>query len=1022
MLYKKNSSPSLTSELFKNPTCEYRGTPFWAWNSRLTASELERQIDIFKEMGLGGFHMHVRTGLENEYLSDEYMDLVNVCIDKAKKEEMLAWAYDEDRWPSGAAGGIVTKDVKYRQKGLLFSYDRAKTEAYWDEHKGNREKNALTYITSYDIVLDEKGYLKSYKQIGKDDAAKGYKWTLYWFYETDSSWYNDQAYVDTMDRESMKRFIDVTHERYAEKCGDEFDKTLPAIFTDEPQVLRKQNLNNSFDTDRDIIMPWTLRFPDEYRKRHNADVFDYLPEVIWELPPEVKSPHRYYYHDLVSELFTDAFADQIGDWCEEHNIALTGHMMEEPTLRSQTAAISEAMRSYRGFGIPGIDMLCNRTEFTTAKQCQSAVHQYGREAMLSELYGVTAWDADFRIYKFGGDWQAALGVTVRVPHLSWYSMNGEAKRDYPASIHYQSPWYKKYNLVEDHFARVNTALTRGKPVVKVGVIHPIESYWLHWGPNDKTLLARQPMDERFEELTKWLLEGGIDFDFISESLLPELCEKGDAPLTVGEMKYDAIVVPGCETLRSTTVERLDGFRKAGGKLIFMGSAPTLVDAIPSDMASKLYGESKTIDYNCTELLNSLEDNRVLTMRTKSGQLTTDFIYQMRQDADCRWLFICRDKIEYNKDVAGIYEAVLTLPGIVSAEEWDTSDGSIKPLDVKYERGNTVINLAMYNYRSYLIKITDGEKVTVAAKEPEMTDYVQAVCDGYELSEDNVLVLDRAEWNVDDGEIHPAEEILRLDNMARKLVGLRTRGGGIVQPWVVGDVPSEHKISLKFTFNSDIDYKGAYLALEQAADSEILFNGEDVDIKIDGWYVDKCIGKIALPEIKKGVNVLTVTQPLGARSNTENMFILGTFGVRLEGTKGAITTLPEKIYFTDLVYQGLPFYGGAVTYKFKAKSMDGKLNIKANYYRGAVMWVKVDGKDAGSIIYPPYVLSIDGIENGEHDVELTIYLNRYNSFGPLHLVDEMKSWHGPDAWRLTNDSWTDEFVLRRMGLLGAPKIF
>ena len=87
-----------------------------------------------------------------------------------------------------------------------------------------------------------------------------------------------------------------------------------------------------------------------------------------------------------------------------------------------------------------------------------------------------------------------------------------------------------------------------------------------------------------------------------------------------------------------------------------------------------------------------------------------------------------------------------------------------------------------------------------------------------------------------------------------------------------------------------------------------------------------------------------------------------------------------------------------------------------------MWVKVDGKDAGSIIYPPYVLSIDGIENGEHDVELTIYLNRYNSFGPLHLVDELKSWHGPDAWRLTNDSWTDEFVLRRMGLLGAPKIF
>ena len=110
MLYKKNSAPELTNELFRNPTSEFRGTPFWALNSYLTKEELCRQIDIFKEMGLGGFHLHVRTGLENEYLSEEYMNLIKDTVDKAKREEMLAWLYDEDRWPSGAAGGLVTKD------------------------------------------------------------------------------------------------------------------------------------------------------------------------------------------------------------------------------------------------------------------------------------------------------------------------------------------------------------------------------------------------------------------------------------------------------------------------------------------------------------------------------------------------------------------------------------------------------------------------------------------------------------------------------------------------------------------------------------------------------------------------------------------------------------------------------------------------------------------------------------------------------------------------------------------------
>lgn len=53
-------------------------------------------------------------------------------------------------------------------------------------------------------------------------------------------------------------------------------------------------------------------------------------------------------------------------------------------------------------------MLCDRREFSTAKQAESAVHQFGREGMTSELYGVTNWDFDFRGHKLQGDWQALL--------------------------------------------------------------------------------------------------------------------------------------------------------------------------------------------------------------------------------------------------------------------------------------------------------------------------------------------------------------------------------------------------------------------------------------------------------------------------------------------------------------------------------------------------------------------------------------------------------------------------------------
>ncbi len=1022
MLYKKNSSESLDKALFMNPTSEYRGTPFWALNSHLTTDELCRQIDVFREMGLGGFHLHVRTGLENEYLSDEYMSLMKDCVDKAKKEEMLAWLYDEDRWPSGAAGGLVTKDERYRGRCLLFSPFKVAENFTSDDSRaeGGRSNNGKV-LACYDIILDKDGYLLSYKRIGEEDEAEGTKWYAMLEIHGSSSWYNGQSYADTLNKEAIEKFIEVTHEKYRKKVGDEFGKTVPAIFTDEPQFTRKRVLNNSFDK-MDITMPWTDKVPELYKEAYGEDIFDTLPEVFWDLPGSAPSLPRYKYHDFIAELFAVSFADTVGNWCNKNGIALTGHMMEEPSLHSQTAALGEAMRSYRSFRLPGIDMLCNSHEFTTAKQAQSAVHQFGYEGMLSELYGVTGWDCDFRTYKHQGDWQAALGVTIRVPHLSWYAMKGEAKRDYPASIHYQSPWYKKYNLIEDHFARVNTALTRGKPVIKVGVIHPVESFWLHWGPNDKSAVFRESLNERFFDITRWLLEGSIDFNFISEALLPGLCEKGSAPLKVGEMEYDAIIVPGNETLRKTTVERLSAFRKAGGKLVFMGDAPSLVDAVPSDEAKDLFNESEQIDFSRASLLTALEDSRSLTIRYADGRLTDNYIYQLREDNDCRWLFICNSKEPGNKHVDYGNEIQIILNGEYVPEIYNTLDGTISGIKAEYREGKTIIRYSIYGYDSLLLRLTEGKTDCKAAQyEPEEAPETMGGLYDYELSEDNILVLDMARWKLDDDEEYSEkEEILRLDNKVRRRLGIKERGGSVIQPWVLGKLPKDHKVTLSFSFTSEIEYKDAVLALEDADIAEVSFNGNKAK-PLPGYYVDISIGKTAIGNIIKGENVLEITLPFGETANLENVFILGKFGVRICGANAIVTALPEKLAFGSLLTQGLPFYSGAVTYKMKATAEKDTLTVTASNYLGALIEVSVDNKEAGHIIYPPYTLEIKDVEKGEHDVDVKIYLHRYNSFGPIHLVNVKESWHGPGAWRSDGINWNYEYVLRDIGIMKTPGI-
>ena len=175
----------------------------------------------------------------------------------------------------------------------------------------------------------------------------------------------------------------------------------------------------------------------------------------------------------------------------------------------------------------------------------------------------------------------------------------------------------------------------------------------------------------------------------------------------------------------------------------------------------------------------------------------------------------------------------------------------------------------------------------------------------------------------------------------------------------------------------------------------------------------------LGKIEKCENVLEITLPFGETANLENVFVLGKFGVKVTGSVAVITALPEKLSFGSLQSQGLPFFSGAVTYKVNAVAKDGSITVTASDYMGTLIEVSVDGETKGNIIYPPYTLEIGGLVDGEHEVELKLYTHRYNSFGPLHLVNTGEKWHGPGAWRSEGVNWSYEYVLRITGILKTP---
>lgn len=1030
MLYKKNKTEDLDIELFKNPTSEYRAAPFWAWNCKMNPEMLGEQIDVFKEMGFGGFHMHSRTGMAMPYLEKEFMELVKFCTDKAKKEEMLSYLYDEDRWPSGAAGGYVTKNPRFRERYIEFSIEEIKS--FSKEQAINEGKPFLLAV--YDIVLNEKGGLFEYKLISKEDDAKGRKWYVYVKTAEETPWHNNQTYVDTLNKEAIDEFIKITYESYKNAVGDEFGKTVHSIFTDEPHCVKKIPLGFAHSTDS-AIFPWTFSIPEDFEEKYGYNLLEKLPEIVWNLPCGEVSVARYHYHDFISEKFAKCFADNCGKWCDENGIALTGHVLDEEKLLYQTSALGEAMRSYRCFGIPGIDMLCNKVELSTAKQCQSAVHQYGKEAMLSELYGVTNWDFDFRGHKFQGDWQAALGVTVRVPHLSWASMAGEAKRDYPASIHYQSPWYKEYKYIEDHFARVNTALTRGKPVVKVGVIHPIESYWINFGPEESTFDIRNQLDKKFSDIIEWLLFGTVDFDFICEALLPSQLKEKGGKLYVGEMEYDAIIVPDCITIRKTTLKMLKKFSLSGGKVIFTGECPKYIDAVLDNSAQKIYENSVRVPYDKISVLNAVNEFRTVEIKGEKGIPTDNLIYNMRDDNSCKWLFIAHGKDVYEpywestspREDSASQKISIHISGEYFPELYDTLSGEIYQIPFAIKNGKTVIDYDLYKGDSILLKLSKtahAKTNTVSLKkafhcEPSKTfRFMEKV--NFKRSEPNVLLLDRAEYSLNGEPLNEEEEILILDNICRKKMGWPLRMEAFAQPWVVKEEPITDFITLKFKINSEIEVIGAKLAIEDAEKLEINLNGENVPPIVNGWYVDKSIKTVALPKIKKGLNQLTVKIPFGKRTNTEWCYILGEFCVKVEGTISTIIPLTNKIGFSSLTNQGMPFYGGNVIYKTEIETPNCSAVIRANYFRGALIKVLIDGKDKGVIAFSPYKLRVDGLTKGKHTVEFVLFGTRINTFGGMHNVTQPK-WVGPNFWRSNDYRWCYEYVLKDTGILSSPVI-
>ncbi len=741
---------------------------------------------------------------------------------------------------------------------------------------------------------------------------------------------------------------------------------------------------------------------------------EHLPELVFDPADGDFSKVRHDYRRITTELFVEGFSQQIGQWCEERNIALTGHMLLENTICSQIRAVGSCMPHYEFMQWPGIDLLTDQAdELATAKQCSSAANQFGKERVLSELYGCTGWDY-------------AMGVNFRCPHLSHYSLAGGAKRDYPASILDHSPWWKYYRTVEDYFGRLSLMLTQGSLVSDVLVLHTVESGWgLPMPPPEERYGtgAMADLHEPMNEIIYALTEQHICWEFGDEGIMANHASVVDGVLAVGEMSYRLVVVPPALTLRSSTVELLREFVEAGGDVIFVGETPTRIDGALSDGVGELIAMSDTAP-DVAGCLSGVEAmlNRRLSV-TEGGEEITCLWHMLRETEKGQILFL------QSHDRQGAHTATVTVDGDGPAVLWDALTGTRNVLASTAEDGRVCFDLHIGPTGSALVTIgiDVADADALPAERAVLTTEKIAGPYDIELVEENTLPLDYCRFRKGEAEWSELMPTLMADQLIRAEYGLGKRLGTEHQPWylyamgTVDTTPRDH-YDLRWTFDVTDLPASCRLAIEGPSDFAIALNGQPVG-EVTGWWVDEDIKTIDVCSLLvEGQNEVVLSFNYRPDMEIEDLYLVGDFGVTtLDGGAPApgnmtLTAPPTTLDIGSWVGQGLDHYGGAVLYRLTVDRPDGdqRCVLSMPEVSCTCAAAHVNG-ETFFMPWGPFAADItSALADGSNEIVVEVIGGRRNILGQLHT--EWGQGTGPHSFDPNNGGWTREYQLTDHGVM------
>ena len=938
-------------ENFKNIDVKFCPVPFWSWNDKLNDDELCRQIEEMAEKGMGGFFMHPRVGLVTAYNSPEWFHAIDICVKKAKEQGIDPWLYDEDRWPSGYGGGEVTIIEEYRQRALLLL-----------EKKDITEND--TIVDSYKTEDKEYFIVKRISPLGDE-------------------WYNGTCYVDLMNKNAVKKFLEVTHERYKKNNGQYFGKEIPGIFTDEPNFLSRNNFKCH-------ALPWSECLEEYFFERHGYNISGHLKELFFKINDYRKVRHDFF--DSASNLMLESFTKQYYKWCDENNLKMTGHFMAEDTLSYQIGWCGFIMPHYEFMHQPGIDKLGRRVnQNTTVKQLSSVAEQLSKERTLSEVYGCIGQHCGFKERKWLVDWQAVLGVNFVNPHLSLYSMRGERKRDFPANLYYQQPYWKEEKVFSDYVARISKLVSQGKRETEILVIHPVASGWCDF--ESKAM----DIDTAFSGVVDRLIEENLDFHFGDEYIMENHARISDDKIKIGDYSYKTVVVPFACTLRQSTVDLLN---KMNGNIVFISPYPTRINgAVSENFLPENAFYTSEIEEGISYVSN-IYDNRIKTIDKLSGKNSKKIYVSTRMLEDEKTILFAN--IEPTREI----QAQIIIKDEKTPYMLDLKNGKVHNIKFERRHGEIHIDALFYGAGSLAILLSDkayeAEGVLINTDDgveftnSEKNTYLRCSFKDMEFSEENVMPINNATiyingekmfsdmpiakfWNEcfyrrPDGEEFACEYKFSVENYqnqsmtsviecAENLDLITLNGQKLTPLKKVGDPD---------LFNEKVNYKDIHFV---RVPLENVKNGENI-LRIEGKKINNT----------NGFGGHRIIKDFKAYNSTEldAIYILGDFIVtERDNSDFSIDFSKNDIEYKNISDSGYPFYSGTVKYTFEIdyKKTERCPDIRLNTANCTYAKLTVNSVCKGIKYMRPFIFSDISLNDGKNIIEIEITGTLFNLMGP-----------------------------------------